>query len=180
MIMSEKRMDKAKRAYDIAFKYESEYGSCSQCTIRALQEVYKEENDDYFQALGGYAGGGGLEADGICGAYAAGIFYIGTKHGRRFEDIGKDPDDLKASKKSRKQKILVKKLHDKFIESYGTVICSGIQRKLYGRPYYLADRDELKKFYEAGGHSWGCTSVCGNSAKWTVEIMEEEKTSDAW
>lgn len=74
-------MDKAKKVYDIAFKYESDYGSCSQCTIRALQEVNREENDDHFQALGGFAGGGGLDSDGICGAYAAGIFYIGTKYG---------------------------------------------------------------------------------------------------
>ena len=29
--------------------------------------------------------------------------------------------------------------------------------------------------YLAGGHDWGCTSVCGNGAKWTVEILDEAK-----
>ena len=70
--------------------------------------------------------------------------------------------------------VLVKKLHDKFIKAYGTVLCHGIQRKLYGRSYYLADSEDLKKFYEAGGHSWGCTSVCGNGTRWTYEIIEEK------
>jgi hypothetical protein len=167
-------MNKAKKVYNLAFKYESEYGSCSQCTIRALQEVYNEENDDEFQALGSFTAGGGREGDGICGAYASGMFFIGTKYGRRFEDIGKDPKDFNASGKAKEQMILVKKLHDKFIRTYGTVLCHGIQRKLFGRPYYLVDKDDLKKFYEAGGHSWGCTSVCGNSAKWTYEIIEEK------
>ena len=72
---------------------------------------------------------------------------------------------------------MIKELHTKFIKEYGSIICQQIHRKLYGRPYYLSDPQEAKKFDIAGGHDWGCTSVCGNAAKWTVEIFDEAKRS---
>ena len=97
--MNEGVKKKAKRAYELAYKYEKDWGACSQCTIKALQEVYNEENSDIFQALGGFAAGGACECDGICGAYAAGIYFFGTKKGRRVEDIGRNASDPKALKK---------------------------------------------------------------------------------
>jgi len=171
--MNKSVKEKVKKAYDIAYKYEGDWGSCSQCTIRALQEIYDEINDNIFQALGSFAAGGGCEGDGICGAYAAGLFFFGTRFGRRFEDIGKNPNDPKALEKHVDQFSLVKKLHDKFVDKYGNVICNNIQRKLYGRPFYIADPEELEKLDKAGGHDWGCTGVSGDAAKWSVEILEE-------
>lgn len=171
--MDKKIKEKAKRAYEIAYKYEGDWGACSQCTIRALQKVYNEENSDIFQALGVFAAGGACECDGICGAYAAGIYFFGTRKGRRPEDIGVNPDDPKALEKHGEQFELVKKLHDRFVNKYGSVICGNIHRKLYGRIYYIADPEELEKFDKAGAHDWGCTSVCGDVAQWTVEIYEE-------
>jgi len=171
--MNKKTEEKAKRAHSLAYEYEGAWGGCSQCTIRALQVIYGEENDDIFQALGSFAGGGGAEGDGVCGAYAAGSFLIGTRYGRRCEDIGKDPDDPQALKKHEDQFALVKKLHDKFVDKYGSVICHHIHRKLYGRPFYITDPEELEKLDKAGGHDWGCTGVCGDAAQWTVEILED-------
>ena len=163
--------EKAKKAYDLAYKYEKTWGACSQCTIKALQDIYDEVNSDIFQALGGFVAGGACECDGMCGAYAAGIYFLGTKKGRRIEDIVGNRDDL--TSKHQEQWRLVKKLHDRFIDKYGSVICSDIHRKIYGRSYYLADKKDLEKFNKAGAHDWGCTSVCGDAAKWSVEILEE-------
>lgn len=171
--MNKKVEERAKKASELAYKYEHDWGACSQCTIRALQEVYGEIDNDVFQALGSFAAGGACEGDGICGAYAATLYFFGTKYGRNFDDIGKNPDDPKALKKHEDQFLLVKKMHDKFIEKYGSVICHQIHRKLYGRPYYIADPEELDKFDKQGAHDWGCTSVCGDAAKWAVEILEE-------
>ena len=169
--------EKAKKARDLAYNYEGKWGACAQCTIKALQEVYNEESSDVFQALGGFAAGGAQECDGSCGAYAAGIYFFGTKTGRRIEDIGKNTSAPKALEKHKKQFILIKKLHDRFVEKYGSVICSNVHRKLYGRPYYVADSEESKKFDVAGAHEWGCTSVCGDVAQWAVEIFEDFKTA---
>jgi len=114
-----------------------------------------------------------MEGDGTCGAYLAGIFFLGLKLGRNNHDIGKSPDDPRGSKKNRKLNNLIKILHKKFIDKYGSIICEQIHRKIYGRPFYIVDDDELKKFEAAGAHKKGCTSVCANAAKWTVEILEE-------
>ena len=74
--MKEAVKEKAQIAHDLAYKYEKELGACSQCTIKALQEIYNEVDSSIFQALGGFTGGGGCECDGVCGAYAAGIYFI--------------------------------------------------------------------------------------------------------
>ncbi len=165
--------NKAQKAYDLAYKYEKEWSVCSQATIKSLLDVYNIDNNDYFKVLSGFGGGGADQGDGMCGAYLAGVFFLGLHFGRNISDIGVDPDDPRGSKKNRILKPLVIKLHDKFIEKYGTVTCSMIHRKLYGRPFHLLDKDEKQKFELAGGHDWGCTSVCGSAAKWTVEILEE-------
>ena len=88
------------------------------------------------------------------------------------------PEQLNDSDKKQAKKLAKKKNmspedanHQKFIEKYGSVICSSIHRKLYGRAFYIADRSELEKFEEAGGHDWGCTGVCGNAARWTVFLQ---------
>ena len=164
----------AKNAYDLGYKYEGKYGACSQATMRALQEVYGEINSDVFQGMAGFAAGCGIEGDGICGAYAASTYFISSRYGRRLEDLDKDPDDPSAEKKLHETFNLVRKIHDKFIEKYGSVICSQIHRKLYGRPFYIVDQDEFEKFEKKGAHDWGCTSVCGEAAKWTVELLEGE------
>ena len=169
------KKQKAEEAYDLAYKYEKEWRICSQCTIKALMDVYKIDNDDYFKVLSGFGAGSGSEGDGNCGAYVAGIFFLSSEFGRDICDIGVDPDDPRGSKKNRILTPLIKKLHTKFIKEYGSIICNQIHRSLYGRPFYLLDPQEGKKFDLAGGHDWGCTSVCGNSAKWTVEIFDEAK-----
>lgn len=169
------RKEKADKAYKLAHKYEREWGACSQPTIRALQETYNENFDEAFKALGSFAAGGACECDGTCGAYAATIYFLGSKYGRSFKDIGSNSEDPLGLKKHKHQFVLVKKLHEKFINVYGSIICSQIHRKLFGRSYYVADPDDLKKIDKAGAHDWSCTSVCGNAAKWAVEILEEFK-----
>lgn len=173
--MSDRLKRLKQKAYDLGYKYEGQYGACSQATMRALQEAYQEVNPEVFQAMAGFAAGGGIEGDGMCGAYVASIYFLSSKYGRRLEDLDKDPDDPKAEKILFETFSLVKKVHEKFMEKYGSVICHQINRKLYGRPYYLADPDELEKFDANGAHDWGCTSVCGEGARWTVEVLEEYK-----
>ena len=113
--------DMKKLAFELGYKYEGTYGACSQATMRALQEVYAERNNDIFKGMTGFAGGCGIEGDGICGAYAAGIFFISLKVGRVLDDLDKDPEDPSAEKILFKNFGLVKDLHEKFIEKYPTL-----------------------------------------------------------
>lgn len=165
--------NKTKKAYELAFKYEKNEKGCSQSTMKALMEVYNVSMPDVYQAMAGFSAGGGCLGDGSCGGYVAGTFFIGTKTGRSLDDIGADPEDPRASAKNKTNFLLVQKLHDKFIEKYGSINCHQIHRKLYGRPFNITDPDEKRKFEEVGAHDWGCTGVCGDAAKWTVEILDE-------
>ena len=67
------------------------------------------------------------------------------------------------------------KYHDRFIEKFGNVTCRDIQCKVFGRPYYLADKDEFMKLEEAGGHEDKCTGVVGWGSQALVELLAEEK-----
>jgi len=173
--MSDRVEQLKQKAYDLGYEYEGKWGNCSQASIRALMETYDEVNKDVFRALGGFHGGGACETDGSCGAYVGATYFISMRYGRELDSLGRDPEDPRASKVTRRMNDLIRQMHEKFIQEYGSVICSSIHRKLYGRPYYLRDRDEIKKFNEKGAHDWGCTSVVGNAARWAVEVLESAR-----
>lgn len=169
--------EKADRAYEIAYNHNAQYGHCPHCTIRSLHEVYEGKVDkDIFRALGVFSGGGALEGDGTCGAYVAGLFFLSSKFGINFDEIANDVSDSTLFRNGGEPVLypLAKELHEKFINEYGSIVCHQIHRELYGRPYYLADDEEHEKLKELLSTSkiTGCPAVCGNAAKWTVEIYE--------
>ncbi len=90
--------------------------------------------------------------------------------------IGRERDNFEDKEKVRvKTHDLAKKLHDKFIKEYGSVICRDIQTKIMGRSYYFIDPDEYQKFLDAGAHDIYCPDVVGKAARWVTEILLEAK-----
>jgi C_GCAxxG_C_C family probable redox protein len=156
------------KAYDLGFKNEEQYGGCGQCVVAALQDALDMPNDAVFKSMSGYAGGGATVGDGSCGAYVAGILFLSGLKGRERDNFA-DPERVRFESFA-----LARKLHRKFIDEFGTIICREMQMKLFGRPYYLPDPDEMKKFLDAGGHTTHCPDVCGKAAKWAAEIAFEE------
>ena len=168
---------KMKKAYDLAYNYEDQGGHCSQSTFRALMDLYEIDNPTAFRALGALAGGGGLEGDSGCGAYSAALYFFGMTYGLNIEDTDSENPPLKNGGDAVYD--LAKPLHHKFIDTYGSIICSQIHRKLFHRPFYIGDKREHKmmaKFVRDNktnpGFIW-CAHVCGNAARWAVEIFEE-------
>jgi C_GCAxxG_C_C family probable redox protein len=157
-----------RKAYDLGFQYEKVYKGCSQCVLAAVQDLFGEKNDDVFRAASGLAGGAGLCGDSGCGAYSGGILALSQLHGRTRENF-LDPERTR-----RKSFDLAKRLHDRFIAEYGSVICRDIQQKILGRGYYLRDPEEFEKFEKAGAHAEKCPSVVGNAAGWVTEILWAE------
>jgi C_GCAxxG_C_C family probable redox protein len=168
--MEKKKTNKAlmKKAYKLGFEYEKVYKGCSQCVLAAVQDLFGEKNDDVFRAASGLAGGAGLCGDSGCGAYSGGILALSQLHGRVRENF-LDPERTR-----RKSFDLAKRLHDRFIAEYGSVICRDIQQKILGRGYYLRDPEEFEKFEKAGAHAEKCPSVVGNAAGWVAEILWAE------
>jgi len=156
------------KAYKLSYEYENVYRGCGQCTLAALQDTFDMRDDSTFKAMTGYAGGGATTGDAGCGAYVAGILFLSMLKGRERDDFA-DPKRIRFESFA-----IARKLHDKVIAEYGTVICREMQMKLFGRPYYLPDPDEFAKFDAAGAHTTVCTEVCGKVAMWTAEIVIQE------
>ena len=160
----------AQKAYNLGFKYEKEYKGCAQCTIAALQDalnIRNRETDAIFKGATGMAGGGARQTDGNCGAYAGATMIIGYLLGRERDNFS-DPGNIRFENFE-----LVKKLHQHFIDEYGTVTCSMIHTRIMGRPFFIEDPNDFQKFEDAGAHDTKCTSVVGKASRWAAEILQE-------
>jgi hypothetical protein len=171
----------ANRAAEAAYGYSYRGGHCSQSTIRGLLDAYGKDDEDVIRAMCAFAGGCGCEGDAGCGAYSAGAYFMGMHFGLNKEDMDSDNPPLK----HRGDDILgmVGELHARFTERYGSAVCERIHRRLFGRPYYLADEEEhgklkglVEKNRDRDDFTW-CAHVCRDAARWTVEILEAAKSA---
>jgi len=158
----------SEKAYELGEKYEKTYKGCGQCLVGAVQDALQIRGDEVFKATTAFAAGIGMMGDGSCGGYVGGVLLLGARIGREKSDF------VDAPGVRFKTYALAKKYHDKFIERYGSVTCSDIHMKIFGRPYYLNDPDQFAKFEEAGGHADKCPDVVGSAARWLVELMAKE------
>jgi C_GCAxxG_C_C family probable redox protein len=167
-VVKDKVNDIKEKAFQLGFEYEKTYYGCGQCVVAAMQDALDIPNEAVFKAASGFAGGIGLAGDSACGAYAGAVMVLSSILGRERDNFA-DPEKVRF-----KSFDMAKRLHDKFTKELGAVNCHAIHAKLYGRPYWLWDNDDRKKFDDAGGHSHKCPEVCGLAAKWAIEILEEE------
>lgn len=159
------------RAFKSAKQHELKSGGCPQCTIAGIFEALGIENDDVFRAATGFADGVGLTGDGHCGALSGGTMAISYLFGRKKEDFGNIMKQLRAC-------ILSKKLHDQFVEKYGTCRCADIQTKLVGRFFNLYEPTEMEAALKAGMPD-KCSTLIGEIAKMTTKIILEERERES-
>jgi len=157
------------KAFENGRRHEMESSSCPQCTIRGIFEALGIENDDVFKSATGFADGVGLTGNGHCGALSGGVMAISYLFGRE----GKDSNDIM---KQVPALILSKKLHDQFIEKYGTCRCADIQTKFVGRFFNLYDPKEMEAAYKAG-LAQKCSTLVGEVARMATKIILEKRES---
>lgn len=165
--MDKSREEILKRAYKLGFDYEKEYMGCCQCAIAAIQDSLGMREDAVFKAGTGLAGGVGATGAGPCGAFTGAVMSISSRVGRERNNF-KDPEKVRWQTYK-----LAKDLHARFLEEYGSINCSDIQKKLFGRTFNLWNPGEFEEFEKAGGHTEKCPSVVGNAARWAVELLLE-------
>jgi C_GCAxxG_C_C family probable redox protein len=154
------------KAFESAQDYEKKCTGCAQTTIAGIFEALGIENDDVFRSASGLADGLGLTGDGACGALVGGAMVIGYIFGRKKKDFS----DMM---KPMTSYILTKRLHDRFVERYGTCRCYDIQKSLMGRTFNLYDPSELKQATEYGMIDH-CSKVVGTAARLATEIIIDE------
>ncbi len=150
--------------YNSGFNLEKTYGGCAQCTLCALQP-YLDIDDSVIKSATGLMAGG-VRSGNSCGAFNGALMAIAAVTGRNPQNM----DDKQAVADTR---ALGRKLFDKFMEEYGTVICRDIQYKIMGKSYRMYDVEDMQRFLADGGHDDKCTAVVAKAAVWTAEILEE-------
>ncbi len=160
-------MDAAEKAYELGLKYERENTGCAQTAIAAIFDALGIWSEDVFKAASGLADGLGLTGDGSCGALVGAAMVISYLFPRERKDFADMFKPMKAY-------ALVKELHDRFVEKYGSCRCHDIQMKLMGRTFNLWNMEEMKEAV-AFGMINHCSKVVGSTAKMAVEIILKER-----
>jgi C_GCAxxG_C_C family probable redox protein len=162
------KLRKAQEAYRLGFDYEVRYHGCGQCALAAILDALGRQEDALFEAATSFCAGIGLLGDGVCGGYSSGVMAMGLYRRRRRDHFDGDREEKYRSFD------LARRLHDRFITAYGSVICRDIHQKIFGRTFDLRDPAEQERFEAAGAHQDKCPEVVGRAAQWTVEILCEE------
>ena len=161
------REELLEEVYRRAYRYEAERGSCPQCVLSAIIETLGVGDKSTVKAVDALAGGTALSSEGTCGALVGGLLAISSIVGRSYEDF---------SEGERKRRVFqyAKKLYDRFVEEYGSPLCKGVQKKIFGKSFKLLDPKEYKEFEKMGAHVDKCPSVSGNVARWAAEIILDD------
>lgn len=133
------------KAYRLGHSYEGKYGGCAQCTVAALQDAleFVPADENVFLAASCVDGGATNTGLANCGAFTGAGLVIGHLCGRKRENFS---GGASISHK------LLRKVHAKFVETHGGVLC--------------------KEVRAASGRK--CVEVVGRSAQWTAEILMEQ------
>ncbi len=149
------------QAYEKAAKYEFDYGACPQCVLATVQELVGGIDDATIKAVHGLAGGGGLMADGTCGALTGGLVALSAKYGRDRDKLDKG----RCINNFKKCKALV----ERFRAEFGGVTCTELQKQFTGQTYDMWQTDQYQAFNEARGHK--CADATGKVTRWVIEMM---------
>lgn len=163
------RLEIFKKAFTLGFNNEKKYGGCAQCTLLTMFNLFGRENEGLFQSASALAGGMALTGDGACGGYTGGIMYMGSIIGRRIDRLYDGDAEFKTASYRMAQN-----LRDKFIETYGSIICADIHNEIFGRSFCLRTKAVKNEFEKAGAHTSKCTAVIGMASMWIAEILYDE------
>jgi len=163
---------KTQRAYELGFENEKTYKGCGQSLFAAVGDVLGIYDETTFRAATGLSGGLGLIGDAHCSALTGACLIAGILYPSRREFFNGD-------RESKYQCYdVVQKMHQHYLDQYGSVKCHEIHRNLMGRPFDLRDEVDKVEFEKAGAHEFACTGVVGRASKWVVELIAEKKIEE--
>jgi len=163
-------------AYALGVGFERYSGSCSQCTVAALHEMLGFESAIVKIASSSCGGHAGCSV-GTCGAVVGGTIVLDYYLGRPAELLSATSEIQEGQDALKSVMEVSGAFCKRFNDEYGSILCPGIQTKLYGRSFNLQDPSDWDAFMEAGAHtdSTKCMRVVGNAAEWVLEMLMEKK-----
>ncbi len=144
---------------------------CAQCALLSMFEVTGKRYDILFQSAAGLAAGMAQPGWLLRRWRMGGIMMMGT-----FAKAAKARQDERGGQDRAASSCPTgcRALRDKFIETYGSVICAHVHREIFGRSFCLRTEAVKKEFDAAGAHETKCTTVIGIACAWTAEILYDE------
>jgi len=148
----------------LAHEYEVTYFGCSQTTLAGLIEAFGIGGPDLLRASTCLAGGVARRGH-VCGALTGGLMMIGYLTGR---------DDLAMFPQYQRAMDYGNRLYRNFLDEFGTVDCTDIQKLQFGRTYDLQDPEERERLHKRMAElGTGCQSVTSAGARLAAEVMVE-------
>ena len=158
----------AQRAYEIQCRDDV----CSRSTLAGLAEVFDFIPEELVTASGCLCGGTG-SASGSCGAYCAGLLAVGLRFNAPISREAECPDEDIFGETTG---AVMSAYRDCFMETFGTVLCPEIHKRLFGRSFDLLREEDRQAFFELEGHVQKCGEVVREAARIAAEmIVEGEK-----
>jgi C_GCAxxG_C_C family probable redox protein len=164
------------KAYDLGVSFERYSGSCSQCTVAALQEVLGFEDIIVKIATSSCGGQAGLST-GACGGVIGGTIVLDYYFGRPADMLSTTHGIPQGMAELSRAMEAAQLLCNKFIHHYGSILCPQLQERVFGRSFNHQDPADWQAFLDAGAHTdeTKCMSVVGNAVRWTLETLIEAK-----
>lgn len=164
------------KVYELGVDFERYSGSCSQCTVAALREILGFEPVIVKIASTSCGGQAGYSA-GTCGGVVGGTIVLDYYFGRPAELLSATHESQEAQDVLESAMELSKAFCKKFNDEYGSILCPGVQKKIYGRTYNLQDESDWEAFMADGAHTdpTKCMSVVANASRWVLEMLLEKE-----
>jgi C_GCAxxG_C_C family probable redox protein len=159
MQQDQSREDILNRLEEKAGDYEELFGSCSQGTLLALQEVFNLGNVQVLKAATAMPGIA-LRGD-TCGAVIGAMMALGLAFGRE------TPEDWPAVQRTTSA---CRKLCNDFESLFGSCNCRDVQHHIFGRSYELTDAKDRKAFADADAIK-KCRLPAGKAARLAGELI---------
>ena len=164
------------KVYELGVDFERYSGSCSQCTVAALHEILGFEPAIVKIASSSCGGHAGI-SEGTCGAVVGGTLVLDYYLGRPMEVLSSTVENQEGQDALHSAMETSRAFCRKFIDKYGSILCPGVQKRIYGRSFNLQDETDWNAFLAAGAHTdpSKCMSVVGNAARCVLEMLMERK-----
>lgn len=148
---------------------EAKYGGCAQCVLLTLSQTALDIDPKVIQSATALMAGG-VRSGNSCGAFNGALMALSCV-------LGRSPEHMEDLQGVSDTVVPARKLYQKFMDEYGSVLCRDIQYKIMGKSYRMYDPEDAKRFLEDGGHDDKCTNVVAKACVWVIEVLEEWEVS---
>ena len=157
------REEAAQTAGKKAREYMTQYGSCAQSTMLALQDAFDMRDDNVFKAAGALTGGIGGMQD-ACGSLLSACLMFGAAFGRGISEYGNKEKLGESQTASGK----LYKWHEK---EFGSPTCLKIRTAFGGGIYYDMRVPWLAEMAKEAGVSGKCVELVEKTATRAAQMI---------